>query len=102
MCSLMLIVLVFFSPKNLETIFPPVFGRRLQAQVSKKGEKLTMEVEVTGLPEPTVTWLKDDKPLKDAGISEHRLLAQGNSYRLIIEKGKYLYSIINCIHSFSA
>lgn len=102
MLMLMLIVLVFFSPKNLETIFPPVFGRRLQAQVSKKGEKLTMEVEVTGLPEPTVTWLKDDKPLKDAGISEHRLLAQGNSYRLIIEKGKYLYSIINCIHSFSA
>lgn len=70
-----------------ETIFPPVFGRRLQAQVSKKGEKLVMEVEVTGLPEPTVTWLKDDKPLQDAGISAHRLLAQGNSYRLIIEKG---------------
>lgn len=70
-----------------ETIFPPVFGRRLQAQVSKKGEKLVMEVEVTGLPEPTVTWLKDDKPLQEAGISAHRLLAQGNSYRLIIEKG---------------
>ncbi|XP_037721813.1 uncharacterized protein LOC119554814 isoform X18 [Drosophila subpulchrella] len=84
-----------------KTIFPPVFGRRLQAQVSKKGEKLTMEVEVTGLPEPTVTWLKDDKPLKDAGISEHRLLAQGNSYRLIIEKaqtsdsGKYMVRATN-------
>uniref|UniRef100_A0A6P4EL74 Muscle M-line assembly protein unc-89 n=1 Tax=Drosophila rhopaloa TaxID=1041015 RepID=A0A6P4EL74_DRORH len=84
-----------------KTIFPPVFGRRLQAQVSKKGEKLIMEVEVTGLPEPTVTWLKDDKPLKDAGISEHRLLAQGNSYRLIIEKaqtsdsGKYMVRATN-------
>ncbi|XP_070135967.1 uncharacterized protein [Drosophila bipectinata] len=84
-----------------KTIFPPVFGRRLQAQVSKKGEKLVMEVEVTGLPEPTVTWLKDDKPLKDAGISEHRLLAQGNSYRLIIEKaqtsdsGKYMVRATN-------
>ncbi|KAI8039392.1 hypothetical protein M5D96_008116 [Drosophila gunungcola] len=84
-----------------KTIFPPVFGRRLQAQVSKKGEKLIMEVEVTGLPEPTVTWLKDDKPLKDAGISEHRLLAQGNSFRLIIEKaqssdsGKYMVRATN-------
>lgn len=47
-----------------------------------------MEVEVTGLPEPTVTWLKDDKPIKEAGLSEHRLLAQGNSYKLIIERGK--------------
>ncbi|XP_020814330.1 muscle M-line assembly protein unc-89 isoform X5 [Drosophila serrata] len=84
-----------------KTIFPPVFGRRLQAQVSKKGEKLVMEVEVTGLPDPTVTWLKDDKPLKDAGISQHRLLAQGNSYRLIIEKaqttdsGKYMVRATN-------
>ncbi|XP_032587368.1 titin homolog isoform X7 [Drosophila mojavensis] len=84
-----------------KTIFPPVFGRRLQAQVSKKGERLIMEVEVTGLPEPTVTWLKDDKPLKDAGISEHRLLAQGNSYKLIIEKaqttdsGKYMVRATN-------
>ncbi|XP_030240178.1 uncharacterized protein LOC108650825 isoform X6 [Drosophila navojoa] len=84
-----------------KTVFPPVFGRRLQAQVSKKGERLIMEVEVTGLPEPTVTWLKDDKPLKDAGISEHRLLAQGNSYKLIIEKaqttdsGKYMVRATN-------
>ncbi|KAH8272384.1 hypothetical protein KR018_001100 [Drosophila ironensis] len=84
-----------------KTIFPPVFGRRLQAQVAKKGEKLVMEVEVTGLPEPTVTWLKDDKPLKDASISEHRLMAQGNSYKLIIEKaetsdsGKYMVRATN-------
>ncbi|XP_062127950.1 titin isoform X1 [Drosophila sulfurigaster albostrigata] len=84
-----------------KTIFPPVFGRRLQAQVSKKGEKLIMEVEVTGLPEPTVTWLKDDKPIKEAGLSEHRLLAQGNSYKLIIERaktsdsGKYMVKATN-------
>ncbi|KRF98945.1 uncharacterized protein Dwil_GK12604, isoform C [Drosophila willistoni] len=84
-----------------KTVFPPVFGRRLQAQVSKKGEKLIMEVEVTGLPDPTVIWLKDDKPLKESGISEHRLLAQGNSYRLIIERaqttdsGKYMVKATN-------
>ncbi|XP_015043414.2 titin-like isoform X8 [Drosophila pseudoobscura] len=84
-----------------KTIFPPVFGRRLQAQVAKRGEKLIMEVEVTGLPDPTVLWLKDDKPIQDAGISPHRLLAQGNSYRLIIEKaqtsdsGKYMVRATN-------
>ncbi|XP_032599440.1 titin isoform X4 [Drosophila grimshawi] len=84
-----------------KTIFPPVFGRRLQAQVSKKGEKLIMEVEVTGLPEPTVTWLRDEVPIKDAGISEHRLLAQGNTYKLIIERaqttdsGKYMVRATN-------
>lgn len=82
------------SSDSAETIFPPVFGRRLQAQVSKKGEKLIMEVEVTGLPEPTVTWLKDDKPIKDAELSEHRLLAQGNCYRLIIERGKLIFQLM--------
>lgn len=80
--------LLLSTSGSAETIFPPVFGRRLQAQVSKKGEKLIMEVEVTGLPEPTVSWLKDDKPIKEAGLSEHRLLAQGNSYKLIIERGE--------------
>ncbi|XP_054732029.1 uncharacterized protein LOC129240321 isoform X5 [Anastrepha obliqua] len=70
-----------------KTIFPPVFGRRLQAQVVKRGEKIIMEVEVTGLPEPTVVWMKDDKPIEEANVSQHRLLSQGNSYKLIIEKG---------------
>lgn len=54
-----------------------------------------MEVEVTGLPEPTVTWFKDEKPLNEAGLSEHRLLSLGNSHKLIIEKGKQVYCIIN-------
>lgn len=49
-----------------------------------------MEVEVTGLPEPTVTWMKDDKPIQEAGVSQHRLLSQGNSYKLIIEKGEWI------------
>ncbi|KAM7355886.1 zormin isoform 2-T2 [Cochliomyia hominivorax] len=71
-----------------KTIFPPVFGRRLQAQVVKKGEKIVMEVEVTGLPEPTVVWMKDEKPLNEAGLSQHRLLTQGNTHKLIIEKGQ--------------
>ncbi|XP_073838143.1 zormin isoform X5 [Musca autumnalis] len=71
-----------------KTIFPPVFGKRLQAQVMKKNEKIVMEVEVTGLPAPSVVWMKDDKPLAEAGLSQHRLLENGNSHTLIIEKGQ--------------
>lgn len=47
-----------------------------------------MEVEVTGLPEPTVVWMKDEKPLSESGLSQYRLLTQGNTHKLIIEKGK--------------
>ncbi|XP_058980466.1 uncharacterized protein LOC101894461 isoform X1 [Musca domestica] len=71
-----------------KTIFPPVFGKRLQAQVMKKNEKIVMEVEVTGLPAPSVVWMKDDKPLAEAGLSQHRLLENGNSHTLIIERGQ--------------
>lgn len=74
--------------KFSETIFPPVFGRRLQAQVVKRGERVNMEVEITGTPEPTVTWFKDDVPIKERP-SELRIKQQGNCYMLIIDKGNF-------------
>lgn len=74
-----------------ETIFPPVFGRRLQAQVVKKGERVVMEVEITGTPEPTVTWYKDDEPLIEP---EYRMREQGNCYVLLIDKGVNFESIV--------
>ncbi|XP_011495830.1 PREDICTED: muscle M-line assembly protein unc-89 [Ceratosolen solmsi marchali] len=81
-----------------KTIFPPVFGRRLQAQVVKKGDRVIMEVEITGTPEPTVTWYKDDEPLIK---SEFRMKQQGNCYFLLIDKaekdhaGKYMVQATN-------
>ena len=62
--------------------FPPVFGRRLQAQVThppwmleqnhlirrwrfqvvRPGSRVTMEIEVTGTPLPEVKWFKDGLP----------------------------------------
>ncbi|KAG7188138.1 hypothetical protein KM043_013359 [Ampulex compressa] len=83
-----------------KTIFPPVFGRRLQAQVVKRGDRVIMEVEITGMPEPTVLWYKDDIPIKERP-PEQRIKQQGNCYTLIIEKaekehvGKYMVRATN-------
>lgn len=70
-----------------KSVFPPVFGRRLQAQVIKNGEKAILDVECTGLPEPTVSWFKDDMPFNPQDTNNYRLFQQGNCYKLIIEKG---------------
>lgn len=61
-----------------------MFGRRLQAQVVKKGDRVVMEVEITGTPDPEVTWYKDDEPLIEP---EYHMKRQGNSYYLLIDKG---------------
>lgn len=80
-------LLVIFFP---ETIFPPVFGRRLQAQVIKKGDRIIMEVEVTGTPEPTVTWYKDGQPVEDCLKNDYRVKTAGQSHTLIIDNGRYI------------
>ncbi|XP_014485705.1 PREDICTED: uncharacterized protein LOC106750117 isoform X2 [Dinoponera quadriceps] len=83
-----------------KTIFPPVFGKRLKAQVVKKGDRVIMEVEITGIPEPTVTWYKNDVPINKRP-PELRITQQGNCYTLLIEKvgeedaGKYMVRATN-------
>lgn len=75
---------------DIETVFPPVFGRRLQAQVIKKGDRVIMEVEVTGTPDPTITWFKDGSPIAEALSSiPHKVTSMGNSHIVTIEKGEY-------------
>ncbi|XP_017775027.1 PREDICTED: titin [Nicrophorus vespilloides] len=84
-----------------KTIFPPVFGRRLQAQVIKKGDRVNMEVEVTGTPEPQVTWFKDGLPLAEVIKDGYKIKTQGNCHTLVLEKadfrhtGKYTVCAIN-------
>lgn len=70
-----------------ESIFPPVFGRRLQAQVVRKGQRVNMDVEITGTPEPEVTWLKDNRPLNEIMTSQYKLKKQGICHTLVIEGG---------------
>lgn len=69
-----------------ETVFPPVLGKRLQAQTVAKGERARLEIEVTGTPEPTVTWYKDDQQIKSSDL--YRIITQGNSHLLLIDAGR--------------
>jgi titin len=75
-----------------KSIFPPVFGRRLQAQVVKKGDRVIMDCEITGTPEPQVSWYKDDRPLTFGMISEHKITQLGICHKLIIESGELTFS----------
>ncbi|XP_033210464.1 titin isoform X2 [Belonocnema kinseyi] len=84
-----------------KTIFPPVFGRRLQAQVVKRGDRVIMEVEITGTPEPTVTWYKDDFPLRERP-PEIRMKQQGCCYLLLIEKAEKTHAGKYMVHATNA
>lgn len=46
-----------------------------------------MEVEITGTPEPTVTWFKDNRPLNEVMTSEFRIKNVGIGHTLVIDKG---------------
>ncbi|XP_018397085.1 PREDICTED: muscle M-line assembly protein unc-89-like, partial [Cyphomyrmex costatus] len=70
-----------------KTIFPPVFGKRLKAQVVKKGDRIIMEVEITGIPEPIVSWYKNDVPINEQP-QKLRFIQQGNCYTLVIDNAK--------------
>ncbi|CAG2067136.1 unnamed protein product, partial [Timema podura] len=68
----------------------------------KSGERVVMEVEATGTPDPTVSWYKDDiKILGAVPGGKFRTKIQGNCYTLIIEKatpeysGKYMVKAVN-------
>lgn len=52
----------------------------------KKGDRVIMEVEITGIPDPTVSWYKNDVPISERP-PELRIIHQGNCYTLIIDKG---------------
>ncbi|XP_046401656.1 titin isoform X2 [Ischnura elegans] len=74
-----------------KTVFPPVFGRRLQAQVAKKGQRVVMEVEVTGLPDPTITWSKDGNTII-YNTKPYKIKHQGSSHSLIIDEASPSHS----------
>lgn len=76
---------------SLEHVFPPVFCHRLSSAIVSVDERLNLEVTITGSPEPTVTWFKDDVPINDANLSAFKLSKADNSYKLIIEHGEFFF-----------
>lgn len=46
-----------------------------------------MDVEITGMPEPTISWFKDDRPIEQMMTTEYRLTQVGNCFKLIMENG---------------
>lgn len=76
---------------SLEHVFPPVFCHRLSSAIVSVDERLNLEVTITGSPEPTVTWFKDDIPINDANLSAFKLSKADNSYKLIIEHGEFFF-----------
>lgn len=70
----------------VETVFPPVMCRRLLPNTVAEGERVVLEIEVAGTPEPTVSWFKNNQPLKFPS-SLCRFRQQGNCSAIIIEKG---------------
>lgn len=61
--------------------------RRLLPNTVAEGERVVMEIEVAGTPEPTVTWYKDGEQLTFPS-SVCRLRQQGNCSAIVIETGE--------------
>ena len=65
----------------------PEFVSKLQAIHVGEGKNAEFKVQVKGVPEPTLEWFKDDKPIKDTPrylLSE----TEHSSHKLVIENCK--------------
>uniref|UniRef100_A0A182UHM8 Ig-like domain-containing protein n=1 Tax=Anopheles melas TaxID=34690 RepID=A0A182UHM8_9DIPT len=64
-----------------------MFGRRLQAQTVRNGDRVVLDVEVSGTPEPSVAWFKDGRPVQEAFAPGSYALQQvGPCFKLIFEQ----------------
>ncbi|CAI6344104.1 unnamed protein product [Macrosiphum euphorbiae] len=68
-----------------KNVFPPVMCRRLLPNTVAEGERVVLEIEVAGTPEPTVSWFKNNQPLS-ATSSLYRLRQQGSCSAVVIDK----------------
>ncbi|XP_068215232.1 uncharacterized protein [Palaemon carinicauda] len=67
-----------------KTQFPPVISKRLQPAVVSVGERLHLEIDVTGTPSPNVTWTRDGMPITP---SEHfAIRSEGTRHILVIQQ----------------
>lgn len=66
----------------------------------KKGDKVNLEVEVTGTPEPTVSWYKDGIPVSESLKEHYKIKSMGPSHSLIIDKGNITLTFYITVASF--
>lgn len=52
-----------------------------------------MEVEVTGTPEPAISWYKDGVPVEESLKGNYKIKSMGQCHTLVIEKGQFSVSI---------
>ncbi|CAF4368595.1 unnamed protein product, partial [Didymodactylos carnosus] len=64
----------------------PVITKKLVDQEVMVNNEIRFVAEITGSPQPTITWLKDDQPLK--ADDNHIVQTEGNSQILIIKNAK--------------
>ncbi|XP_054706310.1 muscle M-line assembly protein unc-89-like isoform X2 [Uloborus diversus] len=62
----------------------PKFKRKLQASIVPSGSRVTLEVEVTGVPQPEVKWLRNGNQLQDSPY--FRVSSSGNIHTLLISE----------------
>ncbi|KAL4132316.1 hypothetical protein QTP88_009488 [Uroleucon formosanum] len=68
-----------------KNVFPPVMCRRLLPNTVAEGERIVLEIEVAGTPEPTVSWFKNNQQLP-ATSNLYRLRQQGSCSAVVIDK----------------
>lgn len=54
-----------------------------------------MEVEVTGTPEPSISWFKDGLPIEEGLKRDFKIKSMGQCHTLVIEKGKQIITSLN-------
>merc|ERR1712142_647419 len=66
---------------------PPKIKKSYKDAVSKEGEDVSLDLEVSGVPTPQVQWYHHDK-----------LIDSDDKYKVSRHQGVMLYSLINNIH----
>nr|XP_006823021.1 PREDICTED: titin-like [Saccoglossus kowalevskii] len=68
---------------ELEPAQAPQFIRPLQSSTVNEGDRVTLEVQVTGKPQPAVTWLKNGQDVRSA---PYDIKQDGDRHCLIIDE----------------
>ena len=64
----------------------PVITKKLTDQEVMIDNEIRFVVDITGSPAPTISWIKDDTPIKPD--AEHIIESDGTTHTLIIKNSK--------------